>query len=425
MNHFERRADGRLFCEDVDLHTIASEVGTPTYVYSRATLERHIRVYQEAWHGIDHALRFAVKSCSNLSILKIFADAGCGFDIVSEGELRRILLVGGDPAKVVFSGVGKTWSEIAFALEVGIGCFNVESEAELRHIDAIAEGLGKKARVSLRVNPDVDAETHPYIATGLRSSKFGIAWDQAEETYVLAAGLDHIEVVGVDCHIGSQLSRAEPFVEALERILALVDRLEARGIAIGHIDIGGGLGITYRDEVPPSPTEYADAVRKTLGGRTIRLMTEPGRVLVGNAGVLLMRCLLTKHNGETRFVVVDAGMNDAIRPALYGAWHGIEPVAAPRGERAVVDVVGPVCETGDFFARGRELPVVHEGELLVLRSAGAYGFVMASNYNSRRRAAEVLVDGATFRIIRERERWDDLWRLELEAATGVVPRAGE
>jgi diaminopimelate decarboxylase len=415
VNHFARHADGRLFCEDVDLAELAEAVGTPAYVYSKATLERHVRVYQEAWRGLEHQMCFAVKACSNLSILKLFASLDCGFDIVSEGELRRVLLAGGSPSRVVFSGVGKTEDELAFALRHHIACFNVESVAELHHLERVAARLGLRARVSLRVNPDVDAETHPYIATGLRTSKFGIPWEDALDAYHLAATLPHLDVIGVACHIGSQLARSEPFVEALDKLLDLVDRLAGLGIPLEHVDIGGGLGITYREEAPPSPEDYAEAIRLALGTRSVRLFTEPGRVIVGNAGVLLMRCLLTKDNGEARFVVVDAGMNDAIRPALYGAWHAIEPVGKPRSGKVVADVVGPVCETGDFFARARELPPIAEGDLLVMRSAGAYGFSMSSNYNSRPRPPEVLVDGRSWQLIRRRETWDDLWRPELDA----------
>jgi diaminopimelate decarboxylase len=414
MNHFERRPNGHLFCEDVDLEALARDVGTPAYVYSRATLERHVRVYQEAWRGLDHTMCFAVKACSNLSILRLFAQLGCGFDVVSEGELRRVLLAGGQASQVVFSGVGKTRDELAYALRHQIACFNVESVAELHHLEEVAATLGLRARVALRVNPDVDAETHPYIATGLRTSKFGIPWDEALAAYRLAATLKHLDVVGVACHIGSQLARSEPFVEALGRLLELIDQLSALGVSLEHVDLGGGLGIVYREEAPPSPEAHADAIRAALGTRTLRLITEPGRVITGNAGVLLMRCLLTKDNGQARFIIVDAGMNDAIRPALYGAWHDIEPVGAPRPGKVVADVVGPVCETGDFFARARELPEIAEGDLLILRSAGAYSFSMSSNYNSRPRPPEVLVDGASWRIIRRRESWDDLWRPELD-----------
>jgi len=414
VNHFQRGADGHVRCEDVPLEAIALAVGTPVYVYSHATIARHAAVWRDAWEGVDHQACFAVKACSSLAILDIIARAGLGFDIVSAGELRRVLAVGGDPAKVVFSGVGKTLDELRLALEVGIGCFNVESPAELEQLAAVARALGKRAPVSLRVNPDVDAETHPYIATGLKHAKFGIAWDDAPAVYARAAAMPEVLVIGVDCHIGSQLAKTEPFVAALDRLLALVDHLHAAGIPIRQVDIGGGLGITYREEQPPSPIEYATRVKERLraSGHPLRILTEPGRVLVGNAGCLVTRCLLRKDNGEARFVVVDAGMNDLMRPALYQAWHAIEPVHPPRAEREVVDVVGPVCETGDFLARTRELPVVAAGELVAVRSAGAYGFVMASNYNSRPRAAEVLVDGARWDVIRARETFDDLIRGE-------------
>ncbi|MFO0746129.1 MAG: diaminopimelate decarboxylase [Myxococcota bacterium] len=428
MNHFERHeSDGALWCEDVPLAAIAGAVGTPTYVYSRATIERHARVWHEAWSGLDHLGCFAVKACSSLAVLSLLAKAGLGFDIVSAGELQRVLRAGGDPNRVVFSGVGKQADELRMALEVGargIHCFNVESPAELDMLAAVARSVGRRAPVSLRVNPDVDAETHPYIATGLRRSKFGIAWEDAPAVYARAAAMPELAVIGVDCHIGSQLAKSEPFVAALDRLLDLVAHLQAAGIPIDHIDIGGGLGITYREEAPPSPAEYAAAVRARLAssaasaprapdGRPLTIVTEPGRVIVGNAGCLLTRCILTKQNGDARFVVVDAGMNDLLRPALYSAWHAIEPVAAPRAAREVVDVVGPVCETGDFFAKDRELPVVAAGELLAVRSAGAYAFAMASNYNSRPRAAEVLVDGARFDVIRARETFDDLIRGEI------------
>ncbi|MCC6625329.1 MAG: diaminopimelate decarboxylase [Deltaproteobacteria bacterium] len=432
MNHFQRGPDGHLRCEDVPLEVIAREVGTPVYVYSHATIARHARVWRDAWDGVEHQGCFAVKACSSLGILDVIARAGLGFDIVSGGELRRVLAVGGDPSKVVFSGVGKTLDELRLALEVGIGCFNVESPAELEQLASVARALGKRAPVSLRVNPDVDAETHPYIATGLKHSKFGIAWGDAPEVYARAAALPELEVIGVDCHIGSQLSRTEPFVAALDRLLALVDRLVAMGIPIRQVDIGGGLGITYREEQPPSPDEYAARVRERLlaSGHPLRILTEPGRVLVGNAGCLVTRCLLVKDNGDTRFVVVDAGMNDLLRPALYQAWHAIEPVAPPRAETAVVDVVGPVCETGDFLARTRELPRIEAGELVCVRSAGAYGFVMASNYNSRPRAAEVLVDGDRYDVIRARETFDDLVRGErvpgrAAATLGPAGQAGQ
>ncbi len=414
MNHFARH-DGELYCEGVPLARIAEEVGTPTYVYSRATLERHVRVWLDAWSDLDHRMCFAVKACSNIAILALFAKAGAGFDIVSEGELARVLRAGARPETVVFSGVGKTRHELRAALTAGIGCFNVESLAELDMLDEVARSLGKRAPVSLRVNPDVDAQTHPYIATGLKRAKFGIAWDDALAAFEKAATLSHLDVIGIDCHIGSQLEHATPFVEALDRVLDLAAALSAKGIVVRHIDIGGGLGITYRSETPPTPVEYANAVKARIASRDashLRIMTEPGRVIVGNGGVLLSRVVLTKDNGPTRFVVLDAGMNDLIRPALYQAWHEIEPVAPAREGRAVVDVVGPVCETGDFFARDRDLPTLAAEDLVVLRSAGAYAMAMASNYNSRLRPAEVLVDGTGFHVIRARDTFDDLMRRE-------------
>lgn len=416
MNHFARDvASGALSCEGVKLSDIAGAVGTPTYVYSRATLERHVGVWQSAFAPLKHRMCYAVKACSNLAILSLFARRGAGFDIVSEGELKRVLKAGGRPERIVFSGVGKTRDELRAALAAGIGCFNVESAAELEMLEAVARDIGKPAPVSLRVNPDVDAKTHPYIATGLKQAKFGIAWDEAMAVFDRAKALAHVEVVGVDCHIGSQLEQSTPVVEALDRVLDLVEALGARGIAIRHIDIGGGLGITYRQETPPTPVEYAAALTTRMrerGAEHLELLTEPGRVIVGNAGCLLARVILTKTNGDSRFVVIDAGMNDLIRPALYRAWHDIEPVGAPRAEREVVDVVGPICETGDSFGSERELPRMEAGDLVVLRSAGAYGMVMASNYNSRCRPAEVLVDGDRFHVIREREALEDLWRGE-------------
>jgi diaminopimelate decarboxylase len=414
MNHFERR-DGELYCEDVPLAQIATEVGTPTYVYSKATITRHQKVWLEAWGDVDHRMCFAVKACSNLAILNLLAKGGAGFDIVSGGELARALKAGASPESIVFSGVGKTETELRYALEVGIGCFNVESLAELHMLEAVAASLHKRAPISLRVNPDVDPKTHPYISTGLRRAKFGIPWDEAVAVYDLAKTLPHLDIRGVDCHIGSQLESSAPFVEALDRLLDLVETLAKRGIDIHHVDIGGGLGITYRDEAPPSPSEYVAAVRARLAARGmshLRILTEPGRVIVGNAGVLLSRVTLKKTNGDARFVVVDAGMNDLIRPALYEAWHDIVPVAAPRSETEVVDVVGPVCETGDFFAQERPLPHLEAGELIAVRTAGAYGMVMASNYNTRPRPAEVLVDGANFHVIRARETFEDLVRGE-------------
>ncbi|MCB9736777.1 MAG: diaminopimelate decarboxylase [Deltaproteobacteria bacterium] len=423
MNHFHRGPDGALWAEDVPLEQVAAEVGTPTYVYSRATIERHYRAFDAAWASVPHLVCFAVKACSNLAVLNLLARLGAGFDIVSLGELERVLRAGGSPDRVVFSGVGKTVPELERALAVGVRCVNVESPAELAMLDEVARRLGVRAPVSLRVNPDVDPKTHPYIATGLKRNKFGIPYDAALPTYEDAMGRAGIEVVGLDFHIGSQLAETGPFVEATERMVSLLDELHARGVPIRHLDVGGGLGITYRAEAPPEPAEYAAAVLERIGDRAVEIVTEPGRVIVGNAGVLLTRCVLTKDNGETRFVVVDAGMNDAIRPALYSAWHDLEPVAPPRAASAVVDVVGPVCESGDFFARDRELPELAAGELVAMRSAGAYGFVMSSNYNSRPRAAEVLVDGDRYHVVRARETVEDLMRGETLPDLDAPPSA--
>jgi len=411
VNHFEPR-NGVLFAEEVPLQKIAQEVGTPVYVYSAATLRRHFQVFDGAFNEIDHLTCFAVKALSNIAILNLLATEGAGFDIVSGGELARVIAAGGDPQKVVFSGVGKTRDEMKQALEAGILCFNVESLAELNQLSEVAQGLGVQAPVSLRINPDVDPKTHPYIATGLRSNKFGIQWDEAEEIYILARDLKGIRVKGLDCHIGSQISSIEPMIEAMEKMVSLVDRLEALGLNIEHLDVGGGLGITYDDEKPPSPSAYASELIRVLGQRKKKIITEPGRVIAGNAGILLTKVLLRKKSQEKTFVIVDAGMNDSIRPALYDAWHGIEPVTHTERAPEVVDVVGPVCESGDFLARDRELPRMEEGDLVAMRSAGAYGFVMASNYNSRPRIAEVLVSGSQYHVIRERERIEDLFATE-------------
>jgi diaminopimelate decarboxylase len=411
LDHFDRR-DGSLFAEDVALARIASEVGTPTYVYSRATIERHYRVFDDAWSGQDHLVCYAVKASSNLAILSLLAKMGSGFDIVSIGELERVLRAGGDPGKVVFSGVGKRPDEVRRALEVGILSLNIESAAELEMVAEVAAEMGVRAPVSMRINPDVDAGTHPYISTGLSSDKFGIPWDEAIGAYERASASPSIEVMGLDCHIGSQLADAAPVVAALDRLLELVDLLSERGITIRHLDVGGGLGITYEDETPPTPASYAQSLRQRLVGRDLTVVLEPGRVILGNAGILLTRVELAKKNGDKRFIVVDAAMNDLLRPTLYGAYHRIIPVGPPSAESEVVDVVGPVCESGDFLARDRELPHMVAGDLLAVRSAGAYGFAMSSNYNSRPRAAEVLVDGDVAHVIRSRESLEDLWRGE-------------
>lgn len=412
MNHFELRggADGpELYAEDVALSAIAERCGTPTYVYSRATIERHYRVMDEALGGVPHSICYAVKAASNLAILGLLAKLGAGFDIVSVGELERVLAAGGLPERVMFSGVGKRDDEIERALRVGIRCFNVESPWELDRIEAVAERVGRRAPISVRVNPDVDPQTHAYIATGLRTSKFGVPMAEAHAMYRRAAASPHLHVVGIDCHIGSQITQVEPLAAALDRVLELVDALASEGIAIEHVDMGGGLGITYKDEEPAPPAAVGRAYAERLGPRGLELVVEPGRLIVGNAGVLLMRVLGVKAGEAKTFVIVDAAMNDNIRPSLYGAWQQIEPVC-PRGrEEATVDVVGPICESGDFFARDRALPAVHAGELLAMRSAGAYGFTMASTYNSRPRAAEVMVDGSRLTVVRERESLQALW----------------
>jgi diaminopimelate decarboxylase len=413
MNHFQPR-DGELFAEDVPLRKIAEEVGTPCYVYSLATLRRHYRVFEEAFAGAPHLICYSVKANSNLAVIRTFAKEGSGFDIVSGGELHRALAAGADPRKIVFSGIGKTREEMAFALRAGILAFNVESSAELDELDRVAGRLGKKAPISLRVNPDVDPKTHPYISTGMKKSKFGIEIGRALAEYERARTLGNLEVVGVDCHIGSQLTDVSPFRDALARVRGLVLELRARGFDIRYLDFGGGLGITYEDETPPEPRDYAAALRGDgLENLGVTLLLEPGRVLVGNAGILMTRVLYNKETETKKFVIVDGAMNDLIRPSLYGAYQEIEPVR--RGERrarTVVDVVGPVCESGDFFAKDRELEAVEPGDLLVVRSAGAYGFVMSSNYNTRPRAAEVLVDGAEYHVVRARETLDDLLRGE-------------
>ena len=407
MDHFQYR-DGRLYGEDVDLARVAEEFGTPCYVYSRATLERHFRAFDAAFAGQEHLVCYAVKANSNLAVLNVLARLGAGFDIVSVGELERVLAAGGDPAKVVFSGVGKRADEMRRALEVGIHCFNVESEPELERLDRVAGELGLRAPVSLRVNPDVDAKTHPYISTGLKENKFGIDIARAPEVYARAAELANLEILGVDCHIGSQITQVGPFVDALERVLGLVDTLCERGIPLRHLDLGGGLGICYRDETPPLPGDYAAPLLDRLAGRDLQVIIEPGRAIVGNAGVLLTRVEYLKHTGHKDFAVVDAAMNDLMRPTLYGAWMNIVPVVERRGEARKYDIVGPICETGDFIGKERTL-ALEEGDLLAVRSAGAYGFSMSSNYNTRSRAAEVMVDGPRMHLVRARERIADLF----------------
>lgn len=396
------RIDGVLHCEGVSLETVAAAHGTPSYVYSRAALTAAYQAYAQALAGHPHLICYAVKANSNLAVLNVLARLGAGFDIVSGGELARVLAAGGEPGKVVFSGVGKTEAEMRLALEADILCFNVESEGELVRLNRVAGDLGRPARISLRINPDVDARTHPYIATGLKESKFGIPYERAYALYQEAAGMDHLRVTGIDCHIGSQLLDTAPFAQALDRILALADRLADAGIHLQHIDMGGGLGVRYGDEVPPTVGDYLDVLLRQLAGRREYLIVEPGRSVVANAGVLLTRVLYLKH-GETRdFAVVDAAMNDLMRPSLYDAWHDVQPVRTRSGGTRRYQIVGPVCESGDFLARDRELALA-EGDLLAIGSAGAYGMSMSSNYNTRPRAAEIMVDGAKAYLVRERE----------------------
>ncbi len=409
MKPFDYR-NGELHAETVPLAGIAERFGTPCYVYSRAALTEAWRAFDAAFAGRDHLVCYAVKANSTLAVLNLFARLGSGFDIVSGGELQRVLAAGGDPRKVVFSGVGKTAGEMREALAAGILCFNVESEGELVRLDAVAGETGKTAVVSLRVNPDVDPRTHPYIATGLKENKFGIPFDDAFGLYQKARSMRHIAVTGIGCHIGSQLTDVAPFVAALDRVLELTDRLGAGGIPIAHIDIGGGLGIRYQDESPPAVADYARALLQRLGNRSLKLLLEPGRALVGHAGVLLTRVEYLKHGRDRNFAVVDAAMNDLMRPALYDAWHEVLPVARADGGRTY-DIVGPVCESGDFLARAPTL-ALHEGDLLAVMTAGAYGMSMSSNYNTRPRAAEIMVDGGETHLVREREAVSELMSRE-------------
>ncbi len=411
MDNFEYH-NGRLHAEEVLLSRVAEEFGTPTYVYSRDALERAYLDYAQALEGRDALVCYAVKANSNLAVLNVLARLGAGFDIVSAGELERVLRAGGDPAKVVFSGVGKQPAEIRRALDVGIFCFNIESDAELDRVNAVAAEMGVKAPVSFRVNPDVDAGTHPYISTGLKENKFGIAIDTAVEVYRRAAAMDNVNVVGMDCHIGSQLTEISPFLDALDRLLQLLDTLAAEGIHIHHLDLGGGLGVCYTDEQPPAPQEYIAAVLDKLGQRELKLIFEPGRSIAANAGVMLTRVEFLKRNGDKNFAIIDGAMNDLIRPSLYSAYQEIIPVELrEEGETLTWDLVGPVCETGDFLGKDRELNL-QPGDLLAVCSAGAYGFVMASNYNTRPRPAEVMVDDNQVYVVRERETLNDLMRGE-------------
>lgn len=406
------RIDGVLHAEQCSLEQLAQQYGTPLYVYSKATFEKHYLDMDKAFSFIDHQICFAVKSNSNLAVLNVLAKLGSGFDIVTGGELARVLAAGGDPSKIVFSGLGKQEADIQKALEVGIACFNVESYAELDRIQKVAAQLGKKAPISLRVNPDVDAKTHPYISTGLKENKFGIPSDVVFETYQYAASLPNLDVVGIDCHIGSQLTETQPFVDALDRVISMIEQLKALGINLQHIDIGGGLGVTYKDEVPPTVAEYAEAMRPALEKLGLKVYMEPGRSISANAGVLLTKVDFLKPTTHRNFALIDAAMNDLIRPALYEAWMDIQEVTSHTDvEKQTWDLVGPICESADFLGKEREL-AIKENDYLAVLGAGAYGFVMSSNYNTRGRAAEVMVDADQSHLIRERETIESLWKNE-------------
>lgn len=408
MDYFNYKND-KLWAEDIDISSHIDEWGTPCYLYSRATIERHWKAFDSALGKQPHLVCYAVKANSNLAVLNVLAKLGSGFDIVSIGELERVLRAGGRADKIVFSGVGKTEEEMKRALDIGIRCFNVESQAELQLLEQVAKQKGVQAPVSLRVNPDVDAKTHPYISTGLKDNKFGIAIDDAFAVYQYVSDSEFLTVKGIDCHIGSQLTDVTPYVDALERVLVLVDRLAEKNIKLYHLDLGGGLGIRYKDENPPLPEEQVAALLQRLDGRALEIIIEPGRAIVGNAGLLLTRVLYLKHNEDKNFAIVDAAMNDLMRPALYGAWQAIEPVVQKStGSTKVYDVVGPICETGDFLGKEREL-AISQGDILAVRSAGAYGFTMSSNYNSRPRVAEIMVDGNQYKIVRQRETVEQLF----------------
>jgi len=410
MDYFDYR-DGKLFAEELDVNELAKTYGTPAYVYSRATFERHFKAFDEALSSVPHMVCYAVKANSNIAVLNVLARMGSGFDIVSGGELERVLAAGGDAGKVVFSGVGKTRAEMQRALEVGIYCFNVESEAELEVLNEVAGELNQSAHISIRVNPDVDAKTHPYISTGLKDNKFGIDINDAQRVYQRAAAMDNIHISGVDCHIGSQLTEVKPFVDALDRVLVLIDKLLADGIVLTHIDLGGGLGICYKDEQPPSPAEQATTLVGKLKDRNLKVLIEPGRAIAGNAGILLTEVMYLKHNEHKNFAIIDAAMNDLMRPTLYGAWQDIVPTIKSDGEERVYDLVGPICETGDFLGKDRELNL-QQGDILAVRSAGAYGFTMSSNYNTRARAVELMVDNDAVHVVRAREQIEQLFASE-------------
>ena len=412
MDFFQYKNE-QLYVEDLPVKQLAEEFGTPLYIYSRATLERHWHAFDSALGKHPHLICYAVKANSNIGILNVMAKLGSGFDIVSQGELERVLAAGGDASKVVFSGVAKSRVEIMRALEVGIRCFNVESVAELHHINQIAGEMGKIAPISLRVNPDVDAHTHPYISTGLKENKFGVSVDEAREVYKLAATLLHVKITGMDCHIGSQLTELQPFLDATDRLIRLIEQLQEDGITLKHLDLGGGLGVTYTDETPPHPSDYATALLNKLKDyEDLEIILEPGRAIAANAGILVAKVQYLKSNESRSFAITDTGMNDMIRPALYEAYMNIIEIDRTLGrEKAIYDVVGPVCETSDFLGKQRELAIA-EGDYIAQRSAGAYGASMSSNYNSRPRTAEVLVDGNKAHLIRRRENLSELWALE-------------
>lgn len=412
MNHFEYK-NQQLFAEDVAIADIISEHGTPAYIYSRATLERHWHAFDNAFGSHPHLICFAVKSNSNIALLNVMAKLGSGFDIVSQGELERVLAAGGEASKVVFSGVAKSYSEIERALDVGIRCFNVESIPELHRINEVAGKMGKIAPISLRVNPDVDAKTHPYISTGLKENKFGVSVQQACEVYRLAKTLPNVKIMGMDCHIGSQLTELQPFLDATDRLIVLMEQLKEDGIELHHLDLGGGLGVPYNGEEPPHPTEYTEALLAKLKNYpNLEIILEPGRAISANAGILVTKVEYLKSNEDRNFAIVDTGMNDMIRPALYEAYMQITEVNQSLDrEKAVYDVVGPICETSDFLGKGRELAIA-EGDLIAMRSAGAYGATMSSTYNSRPQAVEILVDGTKAHLIKARADFADLWRLE-------------
>lgn len=412
MDYFNYREDGELLAEQCAVSELVAQYGTPLYIYSRATIERHWKAFDAAAGDVPHLICYAVKANGNLAILNLLARLGSGFDIVSGGELARVIAAGGDAKKVVFSGVGKTEAEMRYALEQDILCFNVESEPELERLNQVAGSMGKVARISIRINPDIDAGTHPYISTGLKQNKFGIPIERAPEVYKYAASLPNLAIHGVDCHIGSQLTEIAPFLEAADKLLALIDELAAAGIKIQHLDVGGGLGVNYNDETPPHPSEYATALKQKLQDRDLTLMFEPGRAIMANAGILATKVEYLKAGEDRHFAIVDAAMNDLIRPSLYSAWMNIMPVNRALSRTAQrYDVVGPICETGDFLGKDREL-AIEPGDYLVVRSAGAYGFSMASNYNARSRAAEVLVDVEQPHLVREREPLASLWQFE-------------